>query len=531
MPIGLLSLIVIAIFIAAYRLYGLKIKQKLQGENTRLTPACLSPSGDCVPTPVSILLPQHFSAIAAAGPIVGPILAGMGFGWLPALLWIVLGNITIGAVHDFAILMASVRHGGRSIIEVVRAEMGRHAHVLFLLFVWISLIYVIVAFTDLTASTFTMKDGGGGVASSSLLYLALSCLLGWALSRMKCPEALAMVVGLLLLGVIIVFGKEIPLVLPVSRPEKIWGVLILLYCAVASVLPVWLLLQPRGALGGYFLYLSLMVGVVGLLFGGYPTAYPAFIGFQNAKGESLFPLLFITVACGACSGFHGLVCSGTTSKQLAKEEDARPIGYGGMLLEGLVAVIALATVMILPVGDPALKQGPTAIYAQGLARFAHVIGVPMDVAIGFGLLALNTFVFDTLDVATRLGRYIIEELTGWKGRSGYIAATLVTVAPPLFFLLTTKEQAYKVFWPLFGASNQLLAAMGLLGVSVWLKKEGHRACFTLIPTAFLLMVTLWSLVGFVQQGGIHQMVAVILLGLALALMWISFRQMTRVQSS
>ncbi|MDC4227509.1 MAG: hypothetical protein MPW15_25600 [Candidatus Manganitrophus sp.] len=237
--------------------------------------------------------------------------------------------------------------------------------------------------------------------------------------------------------------------------------------------------------------------MVGLLFGGFTAEYPAFIGFYNPKGVPLFPILFITVACGACSGFHGLVCSGTSSKQLEKEGDAQPVGYGGMLLEGLVAVIALATVMMFPAGDAALKKGPTEIYAGGLARFATILGIPMEVAMSFGLLAFATFVYDTLDVATRLGRYILQELTGREGSAGRIGATLATLALPLFFLMTTQEAAYLKFWPIFGASNQLLAALSLLGVSVWLIKSGKNPLYALLPMFFVLTMTLWSLGLFV----------------------------------
>jgi carbon starvation protein len=497
MSILTIALIVIALFSIAYRLYGRFLRREFKLDSSRPTPASVVNDGvDYVPTRLPILLAQHVSSIAAAGPIVGPILAGLWFGWLPALLWIIFGNIFIGAMHDFAILTASLRHKARSIAEVVKENMSQRAYLLFLLFIWLSLIYVIVAFTDLTASTFVSESYGPGVASSSFLYLFLSVFLGLALTRWRWSLGWATAVALPLLLLIIWGGQEIPLSLPASifpNPAKGWGVIILIYCFFASILPLWLLLQPRGYLGGYFLYAALAVGLVGLLFGGYTAEYPAFIGFHNAKGAPLFPILFITVACGACSGFHGLVCSGTSSKQLEKEGDAQPVGYGGMLLEGLVAVIALATVMMFPAGDPALAKGPTEIYAGGLARFANLLGVPMEVAISFGLLAFATFVYDTLDVATRLGRYILQELTGWEGTRGRIGATLATLAFPLFFILTAKEAAYLKFWPIFGASNQLLAALSLLGVSVWLIKTERNPLYALIPMFFVLTMTLWSL--------------------------------------
>jgi carbon starvation protein len=529
MSIGFISLIVIALFFVAYRLYGRFLHAHFGLDNDRLTPARLINDGiDYVPIRPALLLPQHFSSIAAAGPIVGPILAGLWFGWAPALLWIVIGNIFIGAAHDFSTLAASVRHRAQSIAEVVREHIGKRASLLFLLFVWISLLYVIVAFTDLTASTFLAEKYGAGVATSSLLYLLLAVLMGLLLRRTTIPLPVVTICGVVMIILIIWGGQHIPITLPAVSflsPAKAWGILILGYCFFASILPVWMLLQPRGFLGGYFLYGSLIIGVVGLFFGGYKAEYPAFIGLQNPKGAFLFPALFITIACGACSGFHGLVCGGTSSKQLDKEGDAHPVGYGGMLLEGLVAVIALATIMMFAKGDPALAKGPTEIYAQGLGHFASLLGVPMGMAMSFGLLAFATFVYDTLDVATRLGRYIFQELTGWQGKGGRIGATLATLALPLLFLMTTQEAAYLKFWPIFGASNQLLAALSLLGISVWLIKTGRNPWYTLIPMFFLLSITLWALMLFIapwwttHKPDVNGFVALVLILIALSLLF------------
>jgi carbon starvation protein len=271
---------------------------------------------------------------------------------------------------------------------------------------------------------------------------------------------------------------------------------------VASLVPVWALLQPRGYLGGFVLYMALGVGVVGIFLGGFPVQQAAFKTW-HAPGVSgaLFPFLFVTIACGACSGFHGLVCSGTTSKQIARETDCRPVGYGGMLLEGFVALIALATVMIAS-GADLQGKAPGAIYGAGLGRFLSVIIGEQHLlfATTFGAMAFSTFVFDTLDVSTRLGRYILQELFGWSGRAGALVATVVTAAVPLAFLLSAGEGAYRLFWVLFGTSNQLLAGLSLLGISVWLKRSGRRNGFTLAPMAFVLAVTLWSLVLQIRSG-------------------------------
>ncbi|MFM8703350.1 MAG: carbon starvation protein A, partial [Planctomycetia bacterium] len=330
------------------------------------------------PIAPQLLLGQHFSAIAAAGPIVGPILAGVAFGWLPALAWILIGSIFIGGVHDFAALTASIRHKARSIAEVVRDHMSRRGYLLFLTFVWIALVYIIVAFTDITASSFigrqTLENGdtvsGGGIATSSLLYLVLPVVMGVCMRYLKMPLWLATAVFLPLVGLAIWGGQRMPFDLAQAlgttdiTAQKIWGVLLLVYCIGAAMLPMWMLLQPRGHLGGCFLYVALAGAAIGLILrdrlvaGDAAVQYPAFTNWQTAKAGDLIPMLFITIACGACSGFHSLIASGTTSKQLRRETDARPIGYGTMLLEALVATVSLCCVMVLPAGDQRTAQPP-----------------------------------------------------------------------------------------------------------------------------------------------------------------------------
>ncbi len=458
---------------------------------------------DYVPARAPFLLGQHFSAIAAAGPIVGPILAALWFGWLPALLWIVFGAIFCGAVHDFAALVGSVRHQARSIVEIVREHLGPRAHLLFMGFVWLSLVYVIIAFTDLTSASFTEPTYGGGVASASSWYLLAAILMGFSLYRLRMPLWMATAVFVPLVGVIIWFGQSAPLTMPALgpfRPQLVWNGVILGYCFLASILPMWMLLQPRGYLGGFFLYLTLAAGIVGLFLGGDAIQYPAFLGWTSQRGLPLFPMLFVTVACGACSGFHGIVSSGTTSKQIWKEPDCRLVGYGGMLLEGLVAVIALATVMILAPTDPAVQQSPDRIYANGLSHFVEQFGINRELARSFALLAFATFIYDTLDVATRLGRYVFQELTGWQGAWGRIGATLGTLSLPALCVSRTMTDAagqvvpaWKVFWTIFGTSNQLLAALTLLTIAVWLRKTGRPWRLAAIPACFMLTMTLWSL--------------------------------------
>jgi len=517
------SALVLAI---AYRVYGSLLSRLFRLDPAAPTPAVtLRDDVDYEPIAPQLLLGQHFSAIAAAGPIVGPILAGVAFGWLPALLWILCGSIFIGGVHDFSALVASVRHKARSIAEVVRDHMSRRSYVLFLSFVWIALVYIIVAFTDITAQSFVGRQvlesgetvSGGGIATSSLLYLILPMIMGVCLRHAKMPLGLATAVFLPLVGLAIWGGQKIPFDLAQTigvtdaTAQKIWGVLLLAYCLVAAMVPMWLLLQPRGHLGGCFLYVALAGAAVGLIAGDRLVAgdssirYPAFTGWQAANGQHLVPMLFITIACGACSGFHSLIASGTTSKQLRRETDARPIGYGTMLLEAMVAIVSLCCVMVLTRDDPLTRQSPNFIYALGMGQFLEILGVPATLGVSFALMAFTTFVYDTLDVCTRLGRYIVQELTGLTGKAGGWLGTGLTAGVPLIFLLRPNLDAngmpvpaWKTFWNLFGASNQLLAALTLLGVTVWLwrtRREAWVWLVTGVPTAFMYAMSTWALVG------------------------------------
>lgn len=552
---SLLSVVVVcaAVLLLAYHTYGRYLARKLQLDPHARTPAvALRDDVDYVPIEPKFLLSQHFSAIAAAGPIVGPILAGVMFGWLPAILWIVLGSILVGGVHDITSLTASIRHKARSIAEIVREHMSRRSYVLFLIFVWLALDYIIVAFADVTASSFVdtvelengEKVSGGGIATSSFLYLLLPVAMGLLLRYTRLSLRWATIIFLPLVAIAIWKGQDIPfdlghvLGLEAQRAQQLWGILLLAYCFIASLVPMWLLLQPRGHLGGYFLYVALFGGALGLILSGDQVQYPAFRGWEAVPGKPLFPLLFITIACGACSGFHSIVASGTTSKQLRRETDAKPIGYGAMLLEGMVAVISLCCVMRLA-SDNALVTGavkPNFLYATGIGSFLAELGVPASFGVSFGLMAFTTFVYDTLDVCTRLGRYIVEELTGWRTRGGRTFAALVTVGAPVPFLLYratapdgTPVPVWRAFWELFGASNQLLAALTLIGVTVWLWRTRRAAWVLLVaglPTVLMYVMSTWALLRFITTGfrngagelqwatGPVPYVAIVLVGLA-----------------
>jgi carbon starvation protein len=507
MSLALLALPVIALLALGYRFYGRMVARRVGLDDATATPAERQKDGvDYVPTRPFYLLGQHLSAIAAAGPIAGPILACTLFGWAPSLLWIALGVVLIGSVHDFTALVASVRHDGRSIAEIVKANLGRRAWLAILAFIWIALVYVIVAFADVTTSTFLGREGGlpgledfesgGAVAAASATYLLLALVMGFVVRFLRPPLWLVTAIFVPATLGAVWFGAEFPRLLLLSRDT--WVVLIMGYCFVAALLPVWTLVQPRGYLGGFVLYLSLAVGVFGILFGGFEIRQAAFTGapLVGTEKTALFPFLFVTIACGACSGFHGLVCSGTTAKQIARESHCRPVGYGAMLLEGFVALIALSTILIFTREETRVLDDPGTIYGSGLAAFLMtIIGEDTRaLATTFGMMVFSTFIFDTLDVATRLGRYILQELLRVRGSATMLIGTALTAGVPLAILLAAGPGAWRTFWVLFGTSNQLLAGLTLLGVTVWLKRMGRPTWFTVLPMLFVMTITVWSLV-------------------------------------
>ncbi len=516
MNLLVLTFFCISLLLLGYFIYGYFLKKILKLDPNIKTPSHTLRDGlDYEPAGKHYLLGQHLSAIAAAGPIVGPILAGMWFGWLPTIIWIIIGGIFVGGVHDFTALVASIRHKGMSIAEVIRENMSKKAFVIFLLFLWFSIIYIITAFTDITASTFVDKVRGPEVASSSMMYLTLALIMGILLRKFRFPLFITTLIFLPLVFVCINLGPVFPLHLPPFfglDQRTSWDLVLLGYCFFASIIPVWLLLQPRGYLGGFFLAFTAGVSFLGLVIGNfiqhYTIQYPAFIGWANPQGLPLLPLLFTTVACGACSGFHAIVSSGTTSKQIDKETDAKLVGYGGMLLESFVAIIALGTLLILTTNEANKLQDPNQIYANGIATFLGNLGIKKEFALNFALLAFATFVYDTLDVATRLGRYIFQELTGVKGKRGAYIATFATLILPVTFIVlpavmfmschkgldNNAVPTWKIFWTIFGSSNQLLAALVLLGISVWLFKKKINSLFTLIPSIFMIIVAVLSLV-------------------------------------
>lgn len=551
MSLGPLVVVCLLAFVLAYFVYGRLLARLFRLDPALRTPAHAQRDGqDYEPTPRFYLLGQHFSAISAAGPIAGPILAALWFGWQPALLWIVLGCIFIGSMHDFAALVGSLRHRACSVAEILRANLNPRSYAVFTLYIWLALVYVITAFTDLTARAFVedlsltlpatatapateLHVPGAGIATSSMLYLGLAIAMGVVVKTLRPRLWITTLVFVPLVGVAIWAGPHLPLSLRSDgqNPALHWAWLILVYCGIASVLPVWSLLQPRGYLGGFFLYITLFGGLLGLLLANPEIRYPAFLGFTSQNGTPLVPFLFITIACGACSGFHGLVCSGTTSKQIDREPDAHLVGYGGMLLEGVVALIALCTVCVLVPGGDLSRLNADKIFGYGVGTFLSQLGVPLQFAVAFGMLAFATFVYDTLDVCTRLARYLFAEFTGWRGRTAGVVGTVVTLLIPFWVVAQTATDAagqpvpaYMVIWPLFGATNQLLAGLTLVGLTLWLANTGKPRLLQWlvgVPMVFMMGMTITALsLQIVWADGVN-VIAVVGGVLLLLALWIT----------
>ncbi len=495
------------IFGLAYLKYGKFLTRLFELDNRNKTPAHSCADGiDYVPASAPVLFGHHFSSIAGAGPVLGPIIAGLAFGWLPVWLWIVIGTIFIGGLHDFSSLIISMRNRGKSIAEIAHIYMSRRAYRLMLIFIWLALVYVLAVFMDLTAATF---KANAGVATSSILFIILALGFGLALYRFKMPLFWASATFVTLIFFSVWLGQQMPLPgLPAlfGDSAKTWNIILIIYCFIASVTPVWILLQPRDYLSSFLLYASILGGFLGILFGGLSLRFPAFCGWSAPDIGPMFPLLFVMVACGAISGFHSIVASGTTSKQINQESHALKVGYGAMLIEGVVALIALCTVMMLDISDPLARQAPLAIYGAGMAKFFSIFGIPAKYGNSFGILALSTFILTTLDTATRLARYIFQEFFVLEDkRSRYLATAVTLFLPAVLVLVNLKDasgmivSAWKIIWPIFGATNQLLAGLALMVVAVWLKKKSKPIWFVVLPMVFMLTMTLWALIIVIQQ--------------------------------
>ena len=505
----------------AYRFYGRFLESRCGIEPDRETPACEINDGvDYVPTRASVLFGHHFSSIAGAGPIVGPIIAASVFGWLPTWLWIIVGSIFVGGVHDFGSTLMSLRDRGRSITATCRNLIGETTGKLFLIFVIMALVYVIVVFLDLTVVGFVNQPA---VATSSGWFILVALFFGLfaKCSAVSYKILIPVFVGLTYLGLWV--GVKFP---APALDKNVWMAAVLAYCYLAAILPVGVLMQPRDFLSATFLYAIMALGVVGVFAfdGGFDL--PAYTSFEPKDWSYLVPFLFITVACGACSGFHSIVSSGTTSKQIQTERDVKKVSYGAMLVEGLLAVFALACV---GVSGGIGEGGPVQAFARGSALFFNTIGVPQELGMTFATLAVSTFLLTTLDTCTRLTRFLLEELFDWRGAgSRYLGSLLVLLLPALagFATFTAPDgsvlPAWKGVWPLFGATNQLLAALALITFVVFLKHRRIAFGFALIPAAVMVVMPVLALVMMVIQYGPFSMLGGIALGMVVLGIYVTF---------
>lgn len=540
-------LIAIVVLACGYIFYGGWLAKQWGIDPSRPTPANEMHDGvDYVPAKPYVLLGHHFSSIAGAGPINGPIQAAV-FGWVPVLLWVLIGGIFFGAVHDFGALFASLRHKGETIARVIAENIDDTAKKLFCVFAYLTLVLVVAAFASIVANTFATGLANATPESNlanqrtamiSMLFILVAIIYGFVTRGREIPLAANVISAIVIIIALVAIGYNFPLI---SLDYTTWMILLGIYILVASVAPVWILLQPRDYLSSYLLYGMIalaIIGIVGASLTGDAAnlAMPAFTDFtvtniavdpsgnpiinpdtgaavvnKSAASGFLFPALFITIACGAISGFHSLVASGTTSKQLDSEKNAQPIAYGGMLIECLLAVISLCAVaFVWTTYQAGGYASPTAVFAGGLSQMLACIpglsGV-QGIAYTLLILAVSAFCLTSLDTATRLARYMFQELwiptgqnqhnlTGWRAVLGnaYVA-TIITVIIGVGLGMT----GYTIIWPLFGAANQLLAVLALLAVAAWLGNAGKNNKMFYIPMVFMLAVTLTSLCMTIQQ--------------------------------
>lgn len=495
-------LIAAAAFVLAYVVYGRWLANKWGINPEQPTPAHTQRDGvDYVPANKSVLFGHQFASIAGAGPINGPIIAAM-FGWVPVMLWVIFGGIFIGAVHDFAAMYASVKSKGKSIGYIIELYVGKTGKQLFTVFSWLFSILVIAAFADIVAVTFNgigadgaLQAANGSVATTSILFIIAAIILGVYLNKKRPNGWASGAVAMVFLVACIVMGMENPIF--ISR--DIWLYIVFAYIFIASVTPVWILLQPRDYLNSFLLVIMIVAAFVGVLCAAPTVNIPAFNGFE-VKGMPMFPVLFVTVACGAVSGFHSLVSSGTSSKQINNERDMLPISYGSMLLESFVAIISLIAVGALAAADGTLPTGsPPVIFARAISGFLATVGLPEATVYTLMTLAISAFALTSLDSVARIGRIAFQEFfmsdegTG-NEISKFFSNRYVATAATLGMGYMLAKIGYLNIWPLFGSANQLLAALALIACAVFLKHTKRSGWMLYVPTLFMLGVTFTMLV-------------------------------------
>jgi carbon starvation protein len=500
----------VGLFFWAYRFFAKRLEDLWQIDPKRSTPAFSKyDSIDYIPAKNwLVLFGHHFSSIAGAGPIIGPVIAVMLWGWLPALLWVVLGTIFIGGVHDFGSLIISVREGGTSVADIAQHVISKRAKIIFSLFVWLALILVIAVFAYLCADTFVKESR---IVLPSLGLIPVAMLVGYFLYNLRVNSVLTTLLGLVCLVGLILLGNA----LPINSTLNIWLLVLFVYCYFASVLPVNILLQPRDYLSSFLLFFGVGVGYIGLLLSQPKIIMPYYNHWSTSEGY-LWPALFVTVACGAVSGFHSLIASGTSSKQLANERHAKRIGYGAMVVEGLVAVLTIISVAILfdkreDFGMLLKNTGPIGIFGKGYGLITK--GILANYGSFIAITILNAFILTTLDTATRISRYLSEELFKIKNR--YLSTALIIfLSAALAF-----SGKWQKIWPVFGASNQLVAALSLFVLSCWLLSKNKSIKFTFWPALFMLITSIAALIFqavkyFISKDTVLFVVTILLLVLA-----------------
>ncbi|MFC2163893.1 carbon starvation protein A [Acidobacteriota bacterium] len=533
-----------------YKIYGSFLERKvIQADKNRITPALeLNDGIDYSPTKKTILFGHHFSSIAGAGPIIGPLLGTLYFGWLGALLWVALGSVFLGAVHDYTALMTSVQNKGRSLADISEKTLGKRTKIIFSLFLWFALALVIAVFA-VVASRTLVSQPEIVIPTFGLVFIAM--IFGWLIYKKGINVPVATVIALLILFFLIYIGMVLPVELPTHifgmTAQSFWIIVLILYSLFASSLPVWFLLQPRDYISTWILFLGLGIGYLGLIVAHPPINAPAFVSF-NSSGGPLWPMLFVIIACGAISGFHSVVAGGTTAKQLPNEAEGKLIGYGGMITEAVLAGLVIFIAAAALVWDPSATESqlgfqylmtsvgdPIKAFATGYGQLASSLpGITLVIGSFFGMVMLNAFVLTTLDTSTRLGRFIFSELFREKTtilNNRWVASSVILI----FAGTLGVSEGYKAIWPVFGASNQLVAALALIVVSSYLVGIKRPAKYTAYPAYFMLITTLAALCyqGYkFFSGGSYLLavVSVILIALALLITYDARSILTSIHS-
>jgi carbon starvation protein len=509
-----LIIVAIPVLTLAYLLYGRYLARQWRFDAKNLTPArTVKNNDDFAPTPAWVLFGNHFASIAGAGPITGPIIAAM-FGWLPAFLWLLFGSTFFGAVHDMLLTFASVRSRGESVGKIVEQHTGRLGGRILMIFIWLFTILLGAAFTDITVGTFTaaihsdmtasektVAAANASVASTSLCFIAVAMFLGVFSHRRKTNNLSTTVLAIDLLIACIIFG----LVVPFPAGRTVWLIIVAGYIYFSSIAPIWLLHQPRNFLNSFLLIGVLIAAIFGVLGAAPKIELPAYINFE-VNGLYLFPTLFITVACGAISGFHALVATNTTSHEIINEKHILPVAYGSMMVESLLGVLSLVAVASLAIGGVLPKQVPTRSFAQGVTGFLTTIGLPERISFVIVSLAVSAFVLTTLDAVTRLGRLCLQELfhrTDGSAPSRFVAwftAPPVASAITVSLIVFLTEIGYESLWRVFGSANYLLATLALFGGALFLKSRRLPYWMVIIPAVAMVATSFTALISTIRRN-------------------------------